>query len=363
MPATTSTPAPRPNDGPNDGPRRALAAAVVYGILAAALTAIQAAMLGLRGAGPILATLGFNAFISVMIGSAIDLGHGAAARAFDLDRRGPIARLVVYVGVVALAVVIGVESGVAVVGLVAPRLAEVFPRAGVLFVAIPVTIVMVAISRERERLAARAAVAERDAEVAARQALRAELQALQSRTNPHFLFNALNTIAALIAEDPAVAERAVERLAGLLRFALEAGKHASVPLRDELAATRGYLELEGLRFGDRLRTTIDVDPALMAVRVPPMSLQPLVENAVLHGAAARRGPTHIEVWARRSGDVVELGVRDDGPGDDTHQGTGTAQSDLRARLQLLHGTGATLEAGPRAQGGYEVIVHLPAEGP
>lgn len=334
-------------------------AIVAYGLLASVLTAIQTSMLGLRDASTIGVTLLINLFVGVMIGTAIDLGHTAMARVFDLERRSTAVRLVVSVGVVGLAVVIGVESGVALVGVAWPRLAAGFPRLGVLYVAIPVTIVMVAISRERERMHARAAEAERDAEVRTRQALRAELSALQSRTNPHFLFNALNTIAALIAEEPAVAERAVERLAALLRFALASGRQSSVPLRDELAATTEYIELERLRFGERLQTTIEIDQTLLDVHVPPLSLQPLVENAVLHAVAARRGPTTIELWVRRTEAGIELGVRDDGPGDGNHHGTGTAQADLRARLQLMYGNTATLEAGVLAKGGYSVVMRLP----
>ncbi len=344
-------------------PRRLATAAIAYAILAAVLTATQAGMLGVRGAKALLVLFTINAFVGVMIGSSIDLGHSAAAKVFALERRGMPTRIVAYVLVVALSVVIGVESGIAMVAVVWPDFAEAFPRAGVLWVAIPVTIAMVAIERERGRLRLRTAEAERDAEVRTRQALRAELTALQSRTNPHFLFNALNTIAALIAEDPQVAERAVERLAVLLRYALDSGRRPQVSLGDELDATVAYIELERLRFGDRLQTTIAVDDALRTIMVPPMSLQPLVENAVLHGVASRRAPTTIELWARRNAGVIELGVEDDGPGDGDHQGTGTAQTDLRARLRMQYGDDAQLDAGPRQGGGYRVVMRIPQEHP
>jgi len=344
-------------------PRRVAASAAACAALATVLTLIQTTMLGLRGASVVLIAFSFNALVSVLIGAAIDVGQTAASRLFALEQRGAIARLAIHVAVVGLAVVVGVESAVAVIAVVSPRLAEVFPRAGVLWVAVPVTVVMVAIGSERARMHARTAEAERDAEVGKRQALRAELSALQSRTNPHFLFNALNTIAALIGEDPRTAERAVERLAALLRFTLDSGQRPAVRLADELAATLGYVELERLRFGDRLRMQVDVDEALLELPVPPMSLQPLVENAVLHAVAARRGPTTIELWARRSGPAVELGVRDDGPGDGQHHGTGTAQAELRARLRLLHGASAGLIAGPRVEGGYQVILRLPEPEP
>lgn len=357
-----SMPAPALQRPPARWPRRVAADAAAYAALATVLTLLQTTMLGLRGASVVLIVFTFNALVSVLIGTTIDVGQAAASRLLALERRGAIARLVVHVAVVGLAVIVGVESAVALIAVVSPRVAEVFPRAGVLWVAVPVTVVMVAIGSERARMHARTAEAERDAEVGKRQALRAELSALQSRTNPHFLFNALNTIAALIGEDPRTAERAVERLAALLRFTLDSGQRPAVRLADELAATLGYVELERLRFGDRLRMQVDVDEALLELPVPPMSLQPLVENAVLHAVAARRGPTTIELWARRSGAAVELGVRDDGPGDGQHHGTGTAQAGLRARLRLLHGASAGLEAGPRPGGGYQVILRLPEPG-
>lgn len=340
-------------------PRRIATATIAYAILSGVLTATQASMLGIRGAKPMFVLFTINAFVGVMIGTSIDLGHAAATRVLGLDRRSAPIRIVAYVGVVALAVVIGVESGIAMVGLVWPDFADAFPRAGVLWVAIPVTIAMVAIERERGRLRVRTAEAERDAEARTRQALRAELSALQSRTNPHFLFNALNTIAALIGEQPHVAERAVERLASLLRYALDSGRRELVPLGDELAATMAYIELERLRFGERLRTAIAIDDDVRRAMVPPMSLQPLVENAVLHGVAARRAPTTIEIAAASSDRGVEITIADDGPGDGDHEGTGTAHVDLRARLELLFPGQSALEAGPRPEGGYRVVMRVP----
>jgi two-component system sensor histidine kinase AlgZ len=242
-----------------------------------------------------------------------------------------------------------------------PQAAAWFPREGVLRIAIPVSVAMVLIERERGRLRRRAVEAELGAQQLERQALQAELAALQSRTNPHFLFNALNTIAALIAEDPPRAERAVERLAALLRYALDGAKRSWVPLAEEVAAVEGYLELERLRHGERLRASVDVAPELAAALVPPMLLQPLVENAVLHALAARRGPTTIELVAHRRGDTLEIVVDDDGPGPDgsTHRGSGTALADLRTRIRVLYGERGSVETGARPHGGYRVRLVLP----
>jgi two-component system, LytTR family, sensor histidine kinase AlgZ len=121
---------------------------------------------------------------------------------------------------------------------------------------------------------------------AARQAtLRAQLEAIQSRTNPHFLFNALNTVASLVRDEPDLAERTIEHLADFLRYALQSGRLAAVPLGREIAMLEDYLEVQRARFGDRLAYTIEVEPGLAEVMLPPLLLQPLVENAVLHGVA------------------------------------------------------------------------------
>jgi LytS/YehU family sensor histidine kinase len=192
---------------------------------------------------------------------------------------------------------------------------------------------------------------------------KAELELLRAQLEPHFLFNALNTIAALIAEDPPRAERAVERLAELLRYALEGTKRPWVALREEIAAVESYLELERLRYGERLCTSVDVDASALEIDVPPMCLQPLVENAVLHGVASQRGPTKVELVARRSDDGLDIVIDDDGPGPagSRHRGTGSAHADLRARLALLYGDRARLELGERPSGGYRVRLSLPED--
>ncbi len=190
------------------------------------------------------------------------------------------------------------------------------------------------------------------------QQLSAQLSALQSRLNPHFLFNSLNTLACLIAEQPRVAEKMVERLAELLRYTLGASAEWVVPLADELKATEHYLELEALRFGDHLKVAFHLDPNIHEASVPPLILQPLVENAILHGASAR-----VEVTARREGDLLLLSVEDDGPGPGTssHEGSGSALRDMRQRLALLYGEAARLEIGRGALGGYRACIVVPVK--
>jgi sensor histidine kinase YesM len=142
----------------------------------------------------------------------------------------------------------------------------------------------------------------------------ARLSSLESRIHPHFLFNTLNSISALIREDPARAERTVERLAALLRYSLDANTCRLAPLRQEVRIVQDYLEIERTRFGDRLRYSIDVPPGAEDLEVPPMALQTLVENSVKHAVAVNRAGGEIQVRARLAPDRLMLEVADDGPG-------------------------------------------------
>ncbi len=145
-------------------------------------------------------------------------------------------------------------------------------------------------------------------------ATEARLASLESRIHPHFLFNSLNSIAALIREDPAAAEQMTERLAGLLRQTLEANTSALVPLDQELRLLRDYLEIEKTRFGDRLQFSIDAPAQLADLKVPLLGLQTLVENSVKYAVAPRREGGEIQIVARTEGDLAILEVSDNGPG-------------------------------------------------
>ena len=138
-----------------------------------------------------------------------------------------------------------------------------------------------------ETLRERARRVELKAQRAQQEALRAQLEALQARTNPHFLFNSLNTVAGLIDEDPRKAEEVLERLSALFRYSLEGSRTDWVRLEQEIENVEGYLEVERVRLGDRLNSEIDVAPGVENILVPPLVLQPLVENAVLHAIAPR----------------------------------------------------------------------------
>jgi Histidine kinase len=194
----------------------------------------------------------------------------------------------------------------------------------------------------------------------------ARLEALRAQLNPHFLFNSLNAIVSLIDRNPAAAQQMTIRLADLLRATLAAGDVQQQSLREELELTRRYLEIEQVRFADRLSVTWAIAPGLDDVRVPAFALQPLVENAIRHGIARRPGAGMIEIASWADGDTVVLRVSDDGHGlrpdaaPESRAGAGIALRNLRARLERLHGAGATLSLTPRDGGGAVSEIRLPS---
>jgi two-component system, LytTR family, sensor kinase len=159
----------------------------------------------------------------------------------------------------------------------------------------------------------RLALIEREKELARQQA-EARLEALRAQINPHFLFNALNTIAAYIEEQPGQAEAAVEHLSSIFRHTLRTASAATVPLAEELDLVRHYLAIEQLRFGARLRVVEALAPGLDAAPVPAFVLQTLVENAVKHGLEGKRGPGTLTIAVRRDNGALLLSVTDDGVG-------------------------------------------------
>lgn len=195
-------------------------------------------------------------------------------------------------------------------------------------------------------------------------ALEARLAALQAQMQPHFLFNSLNVCAGLVQTDPDLAEETLDRLAGFLRYALESTEHRLVPIEDELAAVESYLEVQRQRFGDRLRYEVRLAPEAARRSVPPMLLQPLVENAILHGLRGRESGGAITVDVAMLEGALRVVVEDDGvgPGASTHHGTGVGQKNVRERLRIVYGDGARLEAGEGERGGYRCELVLPQAG-
>ena len=178
-------------------------------------------------------------------------------------------------------------------------------------------------------------------ETAEKLAVEAKLASLTSRVQPHFLFNTLNSIAALIRENPAEAEQTVERLASLLRSSLE--NVETVPIDQEMKLVRDYLEIQRTRMRDRLTFNITVDADLRAA-VPPFSVQTLVENSVKHAATQLPGGLHLEVRATRYDKDVVVSVTDNGPGFDSRfMKAGHGIDNLQSRLRAVHGDRGNLD--------------------
>jgi sensor histidine kinase YesM len=203
--------------------------------------------------------------------------------------------------------------------------------------------------------------AERQATLAARaqaEATAARLAALQAQLNPHFLFNALNTVASLVRTSPGTAETTVEHLADVLRRTLARTGRSTATVAEEVEYVKAYLGVEQQRWGDRLRVEWDVAPDTLGCEIPSMTLQPLVENALRHGLGAQLQGGTLRIGARRDGNRLRLTVTDDGAGFPARWHEGTGLANLRRRLATLYGEGTTLTVEPR-DAGAQVRVILP----
>jgi two-component system LytT family sensor kinase len=190
----------------------------------------------------------------------------------------------------------------------------------------------------------------------------ARLQLLKMQLQPHFLFNTLHTISALVNEDSRGADRMITRLSDLLRLTLENAGEQEVPLKQELELLQPYLEIEQTRFQDRLSVSLDIDPETLDARVPNLVLQPLVENAIRHGIAPRSAPGLIEIRSRREDGALHLEIRDNGDGL-ARQGKGLQEGlglgNTRARLWQLYGDAQQLELKQNVDGGLIVRMIIP----
>lgn len=191
----------------------------------------------------------------------------------------------------------------------------------------------------------------------------AQLHALKMQLHPHFLFNTLNSISVLMTEDVTAARRMLTRLSDLLRASLENVGTQEVSLREELEFLKNYLEIEQTRFHDRLTVRMEIEPGALEARVPNLILQPLVENAIRHGIASRAQPGLIEIHAARENGIVQLKVRDNGPGLGSASPEtlikGIGLSNTQARLKQLYGSAHNFEIRPASGGGLEVAISFP----
>jgi hypothetical protein len=316
----------------------------------------------------VVTALGLNAAVAVSVGLLLSLSHGevnpvAVARSIAMSAVfssliGIPAWLLIDRAVDRLRPRGAVAIWPAVIGIVFVLTAAGCAVAGLLFIAIGwldadsywasflytmrIALVVGAIctgsafawERLHERVDASRVAEARAKELAAE----ARLNALEARVHPHFLFNSLNSVLSLIPEDPARAEALLEKVAALLRFALDAGKSRLIPLGDELRIVRDYLDIESARLGERLRSTVEVEPGLDDWKVPPFALQTLVENSVRHSIAPRRAGGALRVTVRRTEGRLELAVWDDGDGfSRASLRTGHGLDNLEGRLVSLFG--------------------------
>ncbi len=194
----------------------------------------------------------------------------------------------------------------------------------------------------------------------------AQLAVLRMQLQPHFLFNSLNAIMALVRDQETTqAIRALSLLGDVLRTAANAGDTPECSLGEELEFVQRYLEIERIRFGDRLRVTVDVPATLLDARVPTFVLQPFVENSLKHGVLRERGGNEIAITAREHGGRLSLVVRDDGRGfGDAPAGSGVGIANARARLERMYGLEASLTAESIAgAAGFRVEIAMPRIGP
>lgn len=309
-----------------------------------------------------LASFVFNTTISLCIGFSVSLGLRLGLP--PLQRRFPsrAANVVHHIVLAIPSTAVGAELAVRTIeALGGMRAGDL--RFDVLRIGFVVVGIILAIDLTYERLRHRARRDELRAQEARREALRAQLRALQARTNPHFLFNSLNTAAGLIEEDPEAAERVLEKLSGLFRYTLRGTEVRWVPLREEVAAVESYLEVESVRLGERLRTELSIAPETEAILIPPLVVQPLVENAVLHAVGPRPAGGRIRLAAERRDSRLLLRVEDDGDGlgSSPHRGSGTSLAELEERLELVYGGSAELTTAASELGGLEVRLTLPLE--
>ena len=205
--------------------------------------------------------------------------------------------------------------------------------------------------------AERARMRERQAKELQARLTQARLDALSAQLNPHFLFNALNSIAEMVHHDADAADRMLVQLGGLLRHSLESGRQQHTSLQDELGVIDCYIGIEQVRLGERLQFRREVRDDVLSVQVPRLMLQPLVENAVAHAVAHRQTPSKVRAW--REGERLVIEVLDEGSGSPPKPGFGLGIANTRARLECLYGEAQSLDIVETPGGGTRVRVSLP----
>lgn len=195
------------------------------------------------------------------------------------------------------------------------------------------------------------------------QLAQAQLKALKMQIHPHFLFNTLHSISSLIEEDPTKANSMIARLGDFLRLTLEQSDAQLVTLKEETEFVRCYLDIEQVRFGDRLAVQFTIEPATLSARIPHLILQPVVENAIQHAIAPKAAPGRVQIKAVRLGRKLHVEVSDSGPGmaANVHapQGHGVGLRNVRSRLEQLYGNDFLFAMSNSPEGGLDVVLEVP----
>jgi two-component sensor histidine kinase len=218
-----------------------------------------------------------------------------------------------------------------------------------------------------ERLVIESATESAERQRVATRLVQSQLDTLRLQLSPHFLFNALNGAMALIAVDARGAERMLAAISDFLRTVLHSSTEPEVTVEQELALLQNYVDIQRVRFGDKLKVVFDVDESLKSAVVPSLLLQPLVENSIRHGVGPRASGGTIEVCVRAEGNNLHIDVVDDGVGPSARRsrekprGSGLGLANTATRLNHLYGEKHLFETGPRAGGGFEVKVQIPVK--
>src|SRR6266567_7122265 len=195
------------------------------------------------------------------------------------------------------------------------------------------------------------------------QLAQSQLKALKMQLHPHFLFNTLHSISSLVLEDPPKANSMIARLGDFLRLTLDHADHELVTLKEETEFLRAYLDIEQVRFGNRLKVAFEMEPMTLSAQVPHLILQPVVENAIQHAVAPRTAQSQIDIKAQRLDGLLRLEVKDNGPGivskSDLLELRGVGLNNVRARLNQVYGSDFRFELTNGAEGGLTVTMEFP----
>jgi two-component system, LytTR family, sensor kinase len=195
------------------------------------------------------------------------------------------------------------------------------------------------------------------------QLAQAQLRALKMQLHPHFLFNTLHSISSLVLEDPPKANSMIARLGDFLRLTVDNSEQQLVTLKEETEFLRCYLDIEQVRFGDRLTVAFELEPQTLSAQVPHLILQPVVENAIQHAIAPRAAQGHINIEAKRLNSLLRVAISDSGPGISSNANSlgknGVGLSNVRSRLQQIYGPDFRFELMNASDGGLTVVVEIP----